>query len=332
MARILLGGMSLFCAGLAIWWVGSLAGRVDPGKLVFARTVLSALAVFCGLCTVFFGRVVGLVDGITAFFESRSPGTLPRRAGPGRLENALMVVYLGIVWGIPALLFLDLSFALDLIEEDAILENISVGFYLVALGMTLALIARAKGRTLLRVHLGVLALLFLFVAGEEISWGQRIFGIETPEAIGALNVQNEMNFHNMWSTSVAQYAGLLVCAALLCFLPLLHRFHARSRRLLDAISFPVAPARIAMLWALGFGVFLLIGMHLGTTGVGPFSKWGREPDTDDEFFEFYLSFLFFMTTVVNWRIDIARLRGAVPPAPPAESPEEDPQPEPVAAG
>jgi hypothetical protein len=39
--------------------------------------------------------------------------------------------------------------------------------------------------------------LFLFGAGEEISWGQRIFGFDIPESIQAKNLQNELNLHNM---------------------------------------------------------------------------------------------------------------------------------------
>lgn len=46
------------------------------------------------------------------------------------------------------------------------------------------------------IYLG-LALLFFFGAGEEISWGQRIFGIETPPALAELNKQDEFNFHNL---------------------------------------------------------------------------------------------------------------------------------------
>jgi hypothetical protein len=40
-------------------------------------------------------------------------------------------------------------------------------------------------------------LLFIFGAGEEISWGQRIFDIETPEVLQKENVQDEINIHNM---------------------------------------------------------------------------------------------------------------------------------------
>jgi hypothetical protein len=37
----------------------------------------------------------------------------------------------------------------------------------------------------------------LFVAGEEIAWGQHIFGWSTPEALEALNVQQETTLHNI---------------------------------------------------------------------------------------------------------------------------------------
>ena len=33
--------------------------------------------------------------------------------------------------------------------------------------------------------------------GEEISWGQRIFNIATPETISQMNVQDETNIHNL---------------------------------------------------------------------------------------------------------------------------------------
>lgn len=40
--------------------------------------------------------------------------------------------------------------------------------------------------------------LLLFVgAGEEISWGQRLFGIETPDELKKVNVQGEITLHNL---------------------------------------------------------------------------------------------------------------------------------------
>jgi hypothetical protein len=46
------------------------------------------------------------------------------------------------------------------------------------------------------VYLG-LGLLFFFGAGEEISWGQRIFHLATPENLAAVNSQDELNLHNL---------------------------------------------------------------------------------------------------------------------------------------
>jgi hypothetical protein len=48
-----------------------------------------------------------------------------------------------------------------------------------------------------RLSLLVLALLFVFGTGEEISWGQRIFGIGTPDALSESNRQGELNLHNV---------------------------------------------------------------------------------------------------------------------------------------
>ncbi|MCM4153359.1 hypothetical protein DHD05_17335 [Arenibacter sp. N53] len=39
--------------------------------------------------------------------------------------------------------------------------------------------------------------LFLFAAGEEISWGQRIFGVESSEFFIENNAQGETNLHNL---------------------------------------------------------------------------------------------------------------------------------------
>ncbi|MDD8046815.1 MAG: hypothetical protein PHF14_10165 [Verrucomicrobiota bacterium] len=44
---------------------------------------------------------------------------------------------------------------------------------------------------------GMLGLFFFVCAGEEISWGQRVFGFETPDAMLEVNEQEEFNLHNL---------------------------------------------------------------------------------------------------------------------------------------
>ena len=65
----------------------------------------------------------------------------------------------------------------------------------------------------------VLALLFFFVAMEEISWGQRIFGYGTPAGYEQINVQREANVHNLLSQAQLDYytrlAAFVVFATLL---------------------------------------------------------------------------------------------------------------------
>jgi hypothetical protein len=42
-----------------------------------------------------------------------------------------------------------------------------------------------------------LAFATLFISGEEIAWGQRIFGIQTPEGLKEINAQGETTVHNI---------------------------------------------------------------------------------------------------------------------------------------
>jgi hypothetical protein len=49
----------------------------------------------------------------------------------------------------------------------------------------------------LKAALYVAGAIFFIGAMEEISWGQRIFGIETPEYLLERNAQNELNIHNI---------------------------------------------------------------------------------------------------------------------------------------
>jgi hypothetical protein len=53
-----------------------------------------------------------------------------------------------------------------------------------------------------------LALLSLLAAGEEISWGQRLFGFETSESMRQLNYQNETNLHNLMPAEL--FNGLII--------------------------------------------------------------------------------------------------------------------------
>jgi hypothetical protein len=62
---------------------------------------------------------------------------------------------------------------------------------------------------ILGVLFAILAFAMFFIAGEEISWGQRIFNIQTPDSLAAANTQGEINLHNnrsVWHFVYKAYA------------------------------------------------------------------------------------------------------------------------------
>ncbi|WP_287962626.1 hypothetical protein [Alcanivorax sp.] len=56
----------------------------------------------------------------------------------------------------------------------------------------------------------VVALASFYSFGEEISWGQRIFDIETPEYFAQHNIQGEMNIHNLFTGPVDTWTETLL--------------------------------------------------------------------------------------------------------------------------
>jgi len=61
----------------------------------------------------------------------------------------------------------------------------------------------------------MMGLIAIFVAGEEISWGQRIFHFETPPSFYQFNYQGEFNFHNF--QTVASWKLHAIAAYLVTF-------------------------------------------------------------------------------------------------------------------
>ena len=116
----------------------------------------------------------------------------------------------GVVWfavlalyasGAHAVLLLDQPTVHALVGEDGWYENIGViGLALAGVFFLLAFLRSLKRSgepAFVQFFLLLMAAVFLFGAGEEIAWGQRILGLETPEAIRAANFQQEITVHNL---------------------------------------------------------------------------------------------------------------------------------------
>lgn len=83
-------------------------------------------------------------------------------------------------------------------REDRLIENLTALLLLLA-GVFLIYTAlkQVGGKQLRKFVLIAAGVLFIAGAGEEISWGQRIFDIETPDRLLEINDQDELNIHNI---------------------------------------------------------------------------------------------------------------------------------------
>lgn len=151
----------------------------------------------------------------------------------------------------------------QLISEDHLIEYLTAIFFgLSSLGFVVIL-ARS---TFLReckfwwryfFTFGWAVALFLAM-GEEISWGQRILGFETPEFISEINTQDEFNIHNI---SFGNFGGWTVqwfALQFITFVPgVILPISATTKwvpRLIQKLAFPVIPLGFVPIF---FGSWLL---------------------------------------------------------------------------
>jgi hypothetical protein len=100
-------------------------------------------------------------------------------------------------------IFFDYKTLRKLTHEDGFIENLTVVFFVFAAVLFFIAYRRTKNMLLLG-----LALLVFLGAGEEVSWGQRIFHFRTPEEIDKINVQHEFNVHNLEAINYTNSEGV----------------------------------------------------------------------------------------------------------------------------
>lgn len=129
-------------------------------------------------------------------------------------------------------------------REDGILEAGSALLLLVASLLALRIGLQAGRSAIGAMHL-FLALLFFLMCGEEISWGQRILNFETPEALREINVQEEVNLHNMYGY-LFDHLFILCFFVWGCVVPFLYWRSALWRWFQGAIGLPMPSVGLAV--------------------------------------------------------------------------------------
>jgi len=126
--------------------------------------------------------------------------------------------------------------------EDLYGEWAQTYLFLLALLLSGAIALRGTRQ---RLFFSLLAIACFYVVMEEISWGQRLFGIETPDLLRRHNLQHETNIHNLltgpfdtWIKRALEYILAVSFVGYGLIYPIIIRswpwLHAMERRWLPA--------------------------------------------------------------------------------------------------
>ncbi len=160
------------------------------------------------------------------------------------LSYAFVFTVIGFVWS-----YIDHdSFKRYFVVEDGFTEWSTVVMLIIGLLVCFRRVWLLKDqRGLIFLFMtSLLGLFFFFGAGEEISWGQRLFNIESSEFFTEHNAQGEMNLHNLVVKDTklnkvifGRGIGILLVLYLFVLIPLYKRKEA-VKQFLDKFAVPIA--------------------------------------------------------------------------------------------
>jgi hypothetical protein len=155
-----------------------------------------------------------------------------------------------------------------LANEDALVEWVQFLFVLamVVLAVLLAIALWRQGHRWLALLYAVAALGALFIAGEEVSWGQRILGFLTPAELEDINKQGEANIHNIGSILGLFNLGVMAVSLTALVLPILRWTAWRDRARSVAGYVLIPPFALATAFAIPFAYRALRLLFLPDAG------------------------------------------------------------------
>jgi hypothetical protein len=163
------------------------------------------------------------------------------------------------------------DFRYALMKEDGFFETVAAACWLCCSAVFFYLYAADRSgndfvlcKTRRNIFLLLLAGLFFAGFGEEISWGQRIFGIQTPPLLAELNEQQELNVHNLAGMKVESLFSLFWFSYAF-IIPLLVRLSRPVAAFLNRINLPVMPLWIGALFPVNYLVSKLLEPYFSGT-------------------------------------------------------------------
>jgi len=145
------------------------------------------------------------------------------------------------------LFVIDQSLFRAYVQEDGIIEWLTVAALVCGMIICLTRTIRLRNKKTLFFLSGTVffALVFLFGAGEEISWGERIFNLGTLDFFQKYNAQKERNLHNLVVYGVKinklVFSKILGIVAVIytILLPYLYRKKRGIKKFVDSLAIPI---------------------------------------------------------------------------------------------
>lgn len=189
-----------------------------------------------------------------------------------RLGAAAVITVLPLCFGVVfwRLYHADPKAFVALCNEDALVENLQFFFFFATglMGIWLADRFRRAKDGLNALAYAFFGLLCVFIAMEEISWGQRVFDFGTPDAFKS-NIQDEFNLHNLGPIQKLLFLFYTLVGAYACLSGFLWAVPAlrRRRRFLflsvcPCLCFYFLPVVVYGVYRLRLGSWSKMRLHL----------------------------------------------------------------------
>ena len=222
-----------------------------------------------------------------------------------RVNNIFYIISSGVGLSLSYFIYMaaDVNQKLSLTLEDGPYEVVGAIFFLLA--SILFFTAFFKSKTNKNIFFLLLGLLFLFAFLEEISWGQRIFNLSTPQSIKETNMQGEINIHNLkifhgltedgtrksgWILFLNMDRLFSIFWFTCCLLiPFLYKINSQSKKYLDQINFPIIPLSVGSFFLLNY-FFARILVHFDNM---PIQRLTEVKETNFAFLFFIVAIWFF---------------------------------------
>lgn len=182
-----------------------------------------------------------------------------------------IIVFAIIAFTYSIFFLFDSETTFKLVKEDGIIEYLGAFLWLLSsiyfFKIFYIFILNKKYRSAFFIF--SLAILMFFAFGEEISWGQRIFGVETPEYMKENNIQGELNLHNLEVFSTRNVDGEMKSGLLsewftvsrmfqvfwfsfAIIIPILSYFSINISRFIKRIGIPIIPLWIGSFFVINY--------------------------------------------------------------------------------